>query len=96
MFISSDTSDISDWEWIARGFPCREMIRKRFISDNHTFNEEPTPSLNPQTYQTDIKSEILDEQLQSTDTAECPISIKPAPHFPAPQVPHNSMVSDIT
>ena len=56
------------------------MIRKRFISDNLIFNEEPTPSLGPQTYQTNIKSEILDEQLQSTDTAECPISIKPAPH----------------
>ena len=76
MFIPSD---ISDWEWIAGGFPCREMIRKRFISDNLIFNEEPTPSLDPQTYQTNIKSEILDEQLPSTDTAECPISIKPAP-----------------
>ena len=53
--------------------------KKRFISDNLIFNEESTPSLDPQTYQTNIKSEILDEQLQSTDTAECPISIKPAP-----------------
>ena len=79
MFIPSDTLDISDWEWIAGGFPCREMIRKRFISDNYIFNEEHTPSLDPQTYQTNIKSEILDEQLQSTDTAECPISIKQAP-----------------
>ena len=79
MFIPSDTSDISDWEWIAGGFQCIEMIRKRFISDNHIFNEEPTPSLDPQTYQNNIKSEILGEQLQSTDTSECPISIKPAP-----------------
>ena len=79
MFIPSDTSDTSDWEWIAGGFPCREMIKKRFISDNLIFNEEPIPSLDPQTYQTNIKSDILDEQLQSTDTAECPISIKPAP-----------------
>ena len=82
MIIPSDTSDISDWEWIAGGFPCREMIIKRFISDNHIFSEEPTPSLDPQTYQTNIKSKILDEQLQSTDTAECPISIKPAPQNP--------------
>ena len=79
MFIPSDTSDISDWEWIAGGFPCREMIRKRFISDNLIFNEKPSPSLAPQTYQTNIKSEILDEQFKSTDTAECPISIKPPP-----------------
>ena len=57
----------------------RNDKKKRFISDNHILNEEPTPSLDPQTYQTNIKSEILDEQLQSTDTAECLISIKPAP-----------------
>ena len=78
MFIPSDTSDISDWEWIAGGFPCREMIRERFISNNPIFNEKPTSSLDPQTYQTNIKSEILDEQPQSVDSAECPISIKPA------------------
>ena len=79
MFIPSDTSDISDWEWIAGGFPCREMIRKRFISDNDNFNKEPTSSLDPKTYQTNIKPEILDDQPQLSDTAECPISIKPAP-----------------
>ena len=78
MFIPSDTSDISDWEWIAGGFPCREMIRKRFISDNDNFKKEPTSSLDPKTYQTNIKPEILDEQSQPSDTAECPISIKPA------------------
>ena len=78
MFIPSDTSDISDWEWIAGGFPCREMIRERFILDKFNFNEEPTSSLDPQTYQTKIKSEILDKQPQSMDPAECPISIKPA------------------
>ena len=76
MFIPSDTSDISDWEWITGGFPCREMIRERFISDKFNFNEEPTSSLDPQTYQTKIKSEILDKQPQSMDPAECPISIK--------------------
>ena len=78
MFIPSDTSDISDWEWIAGGFAGREMKRERFSSDNPIFNEELTSSVDPQTYQTNIKSESLDEQLQSTDTAECPISIKPA------------------
>ena len=61
MFIPSDTSDISDWEWIAGGFPCREVIRERLISDNPIFNEESISSLDPQTYQTNIKSEILDE-----------------------------------
>ena len=76
MFIPSDTSDISDWEWIAGGFPCREMIRERCISDNPILIEEPTSPLNPQTYQTNIKPEILDEQPHPTDTAECSISMK--------------------
>ena len=80
MFIPSDTSDISDWEWIAGGFPCREMIRERLISDNHIFNEQSTSSLDPQTYQANIKSEILDEQPQSMNPLECPISIIPAVH----------------
>ena len=61
MFIPSDTSDISDWEWIADGFPCRDMIRERLISDNHIFHEPSTSSLDPQTPQVNIKSEILDE-----------------------------------
>ena len=78
MFIPSDTSDISDWEWIAGGFPCREIKRERFISNNPILIEEPTSPLKPQIYQTNIKSEILDEQPHPTDTAACPISIKPA------------------
>ena len=78
MFIPSDTSDISDWEWIAGGFPCREMIRERLISDNLLLNEQSTSSLDPQTYQANIKSEILDEQSKSMDPMECPISIIPA------------------
>ena len=55
MFIPWDTSDISDWEWIAGGFPCREMIRERLISDNLIFNEQSTSSLDPQTYQANKK-----------------------------------------
>ena len=78
MFIPSDTSDISDWEWIAGGFPCREMISERFLSDNPIFNEQPPSSIDPQTYPTNIKSEILDEQPQAMDPVECPISIIPA------------------
>ena len=78
MFIPSDTSDISDWEWIAGGFPCRDMITERLISDNHTFHEPTTSPLDPQTPQANIKSEILDEQSQTVDPLECPISIVPA------------------
>ena len=34
MLIPSDISDTSDWEWIAGGFPCRDVARERFISDS--------------------------------------------------------------
>ena len=54
MFIPSDTSEISDWEWIAGSFPCREKIRERLISDNLIFNEQSTSSLDPQTCQANI------------------------------------------
>ena len=54
MFIPSDTSDISDWEWIAGGFSCWDMIRERLISHNHTFNEPSTSPLDPQTSQANI------------------------------------------
>ena len=98
MFIPADTSDISYWEWIAGGFPCREMIRERLISDNHIFNEQPTSSLDPQTYQANIKSEILDEQPQSMDPMECPISIIPAVHnnttSHSPSKPSNTVTTE--
>ena len=34
MFIPSDTSDISDWECVAGGFFCRDMVRDRTISES--------------------------------------------------------------
>ena len=36
MLIPSDISDTSEWEWIAGGFPCRDVARERFISDSGT------------------------------------------------------------
>ena len=38
----SNTSDISDKEWTAGGFPCRDMIGERYISDNIG---EPEPNI---------------------------------------------------
>ena len=75
MIIPSDTSDISDWEWIAGGFPCRDMIRERINSDNCSHQEPPIPSLDPQTNQSNIKSEILDNQPSTSDLLDCSISI---------------------
>ena len=58
MLISSDISDTSEWEWIAGGFPCRDVARERFISDSLTphFSNRNDPNsglTNPE-----IKSEI--------------------------------------
>ena len=78
MLIPSDTSDISDWEWIAGGFPNRDMIRDRIISDNI---REPKPYIPPpdsHTARDNIKTEILDGQASSSDPLDCPISIIPA------------------
>ena len=36
MLTPSDISDASDWEWIAGGFPCKDVARERFISDSCT------------------------------------------------------------
>ena len=80
MFLLSDTSDISDWKWIAGGFPCRDMIRECLISDNHTSHQPTSSSLDSQLTQANTKSEILDEQPQTSDPLECPISIIPAEH----------------
>ena len=47
MIIPSDTSVISDWEWTAGGFPCRDVISERIISDNIIQQEPSIPSLDP-------------------------------------------------
>ena len=78
MIIPSDTSDISDWRERDCGFPCRDKIRERNISDNCSQYEPPIPSLDPQATQGNIKSEILDNQPSTSDPLDCPISIIPA------------------
>ena len=53
--VRSETSDISDWEWIAGSFPCRDKIRGRIISDNFSQQEPCTPCLDSQITQGNIK-----------------------------------------
>ena len=78
MVIPSDTSDIGDWEWIAVGFPCRDVVRERIISDSlnaskHDSNTDNSPEAND-----NIKVEILeDNQDDELITSQCPISINP-------------------
>ena len=55
MFISSDTSNTSDWEWIAGGFPCGDVARERFISDSFKNQNQSGITLNPSSPNTNIK-----------------------------------------
>ena len=70
-------SDISDWDWTAGGFPCRDMIRECIISNNCSQQKPTIPSLDPQTTQGNITSEILNNQPSTSDPFDCPISIIP-------------------
>ena len=61
MLIPSDISDTSEWEWIAGGFPCRDVARERFISDSHTSHFPNGIDPNSGVTNTEIKSEILED-----------------------------------
>ena len=91
MLIPSDISDTSEWEWewIAGGFPCRDIARERFISDSHTTHFPNGNDPNSGVSNTEIKSEILEDDTdlnreQSMDqTYACPISVIPANRAPS-------------
>ena len=74
----------SEWEWIAGGFPCRDVARERFISDLNTTHFPNGIDPNSGVTNTEIKSDILEDdtdlnRVQFEDqTHECPISIIPA------------------
>ena len=84
MLIPSDNSDTSEWEWIAGGFPCRDVARERFISDSRTTHIPNGIGPNSSGIKNNIKSEVLEDiTAQNGDqlgdqTTECPISIIPA------------------
>ena len=79
MFITSDTPDISDWEGIAEGFPCRDMVKDRVNSNSPNNTKQDHITFNPGTTNDSIKLEILDENSnEDTATLECLISINPA------------------
>ena len=84
MLIPSDILDTSEWEWIAGGFPCRDVARERFISDSLTPHISLGNNFNSSITNPEIKSEILVNDSfpiseQPMDQSyECPISIVPA------------------
>ena len=84
MLIPSDISDTSEWEWIAGGFPCRDVARERFISDSLTPHISIGNNFNSSITNPEIKSEILENDSfpnseQPMDQSyECPISIVPS------------------
>ena len=83
-YLASDFSDTSDWEWIAGGFPCRDVARDRFISDSCTTHIPNGIGPNFSVTNNDIKSEVLEDNTAQygekfeDQTFECPISIIPA------------------
>ena len=89
IFIPSDISDISDWEWIARGFPRRNVARERNISasinnlkhDDNLFNSRETNN--------NIGTEILENNDSPIDklSMQCPISSIPAKRNTTTQCP---------
>ena len=94
MIISSDTSDISDWEWIAGGFPYRDVVREQIISDsinnlkhddNTNNSRETNHNSKVEILEGDLHDELLSTQCpisiipaESTNETQCPISIFPA------------------
>ena len=72
------------------------MIKERLISDNFTSHETINPSLDTQTSQTNIKSEILDDPPQTPDPLDCPISIILAGQSTTTSQHHNPITPDLT
>ena len=58
MFIPFDTSDIRDWEWIAGGFPCGDVVRDRIISDTLKNINHDNNTANPRKANDKIKVEV--------------------------------------
>ena len=89
MIIPSDISDTSEWEWIAGGFPCRDVARERFISDLNTPHVSIKNNHNSAITRPEIKSEVLENYIDPNSEQpreqpyECPISIIPAGRTPS-------------
>ena len=78
MFITSVSSNISDWECIAGGFPCRDAVRERIISDSITNLKQYNNTDNSPEANDNIKVEILeDNQDDELITSQWPNSIIP-------------------
>ena len=79
MFVPSVTSNISDWEWIAGGFPSRDVVRNRIISDSLNDLKRNNNTAKSRKAKNNIKDEILNEsQDDELITSQCPSSIIPA------------------
>ena len=58
MFIPLDTSDISDWEWIAGDFLCRDVARDQNVSDSLNVIKHDNITASPRNTNDNIKVEI--------------------------------------
>ena len=72
-FIPSDTSDTSDWEWIAGGSLCRDVARERFISDSYKTQNQDGITLNPSSKPTP-RDQSVRSQAEHTPNSQLPDS----------------------
>ena len=98
MFTHSIISAISDWEWIAGGFPCRDVAREQFIFDSLKTSNQEEKTRNFCESNDNIKVEILEDITSPEDDqqTQCPISIIPAKTEPTPQGKKQSTPADET
>ena len=86
MIIPTDTSHINDREWIAGGFPSRDVVKKRIISDSLNDKKHDNITDNPCNANDNIKVEILDDNPNDElSTSQVPISIIPEEPSDIPQ-----------
>ena len=106
MFTHSIISVISDLEWIAGGFSCKDVAREQFIFDSLKTSNQEENTRNFCESNDNIKVEILeditspeDDQQITTNKpddqqTQCPISIIPAKTEPTPQGKKQSTPAD--
>ena len=76
MFIPSDSSVISDCEWIAGVFHCRDVVRERIISGSLNDINNDKITANSRNANDNRKVEILDDNPNDElSSSQCPVSI---------------------
>ena len=89
IIIPSDISDISDSEWIAGGFACRDVAREQNISNSINKLKHDDNLFSSRETNNNIRTEILEDNDSPIDklSMQCPISSIPAERNTTTQCP---------